>query len=264
MWACHPLAVSPHPPYSPVSPHIFTECRSLAGSGLAHSRPVPHSGGTGQAWGAIRCTAACIPTGQAHPPCVRSHLTPTALACIMCPRGLNPASPQPSSVSVNSNGRAPALGWLSVGKVEGPRVAPDTFFACPLLSLGLTTRSAPPTQAPLTPGDTLGLRYGLMGTQWRCHGALFSPPEGSVLVCELGMSSSLPTLVSLPGSCSWPVRSHLPVGIWVIHCEAKLSRSSNGGLHCSGTPLTDAYGVTTLAAAQMILSVISSYFKIGA
>lgn len=91
-----------------------------------------------------------------------------------------------------------------------------------------------------------------------------SLPEGSVLVWELGHVSP-PPLVSFPGSCSsWPVRSYPPVGIWLIHREVMLSFFSSGRRYCSGPPLTDASGATNLAAVQMILSTISSHFKIEA
>lgn len=103
-----------------------------------------------------------------------------------------------------------------------------------------------------------------MRTQQRCHRALSSLPEGSVLVWEFGRVSP-PPMVSFPKSCSsWPVRSYPPVGIWLIHRKLKLSFSSSGRRYCSGPLLTDASGATNLAAVQMILSIISSHFKIQA
>lgn len=69
----------------------------------------------------------------------------------------------------------------------------------------------------------------------------------------------------LSRSCSsWPVRSYPPAGIWLIHRKLKelLFLVAEGIVQVH--TLTDASGATNLAAVQMILSIISSHFKIQA
>lgn len=96
MWACHPLQC-PHTLPILQSFHVYLLSTShLPGLGLPTLGLYPIEEAETQlpGMGCPVCTPACIPTCHTHLPCVRSHLTPTTLACTNVSKGFEPCLPR--------------------------------------------------------------------------------------------------------------------------------------------------------------------------